>query len=53
MLSAERLEKILGALLGEGRPRTIRGAACIRTAGRRPSKTVRQGQPPSHSCFGR
>ena len=46
MLPAERLGRILGALLGEGRPRTIRGAACRRAAGRRPSKTVPQGAVP-------
>ena len=40
MLPAERLGRILGALLGEGRPRTIRGAACIETAGRRPTADV-------------
>ena len=36
MLPAERLGRILGALLVEGRPRTIRGAACKKTVGRRP-----------------
>ena len=43
MLPAERLGRILGALLGEGRPRTIRGAACTGTAGRRPTKKVPSG----------
>jgi hypothetical protein len=28
MLPAQRLGRILGALIGEGRPRTLRGAAC-------------------------
>ncbi len=40
MLPAERLGRILGALLGEGRPRTLRGAACRKTAGRRPTGTA-------------
>jgi hypothetical protein len=43
MLPAERLGRILDALLGEGRPRTIRGAGCRDAAGRRPSKTVPSG----------
>ena len=47
MLPAERLGRILGALLVEGRPRTIRGAACKKTVGRRPvlDGPVR-GRPP-------
>ncbi len=43
MLPAERLGRILGALLGEGRPRTLRGAACREAVGRRPSETVPPG----------
>ena len=47
MLPTERLGTILGALLGEGRPRTIRGAACKQTAGRKPTETVPSGTGPS------
>jgi hypothetical protein len=50
MFPAQRLGRILGALLGEGRPRTIRGAACRQTAGRRPSKTVPPGA--GHTLMG-
>jgi hypothetical protein len=42
MLPAQRLGRILGALLGEGRPRTLRGAACRQTAGRRPTDTPKR-----------
>ena len=50
MLPAERLGRILSALLGEGRPRTIRGAACSQAAGRRPSTGDLLGRTPG--CVG-
>ncbi len=50
MLPAKRLGRIFGALLEEGRPRTLRGAACRETAGRRPSETVRSGDSQVRAC---